>query len=126
MALAVMSLMGLVLFVFEAPILRAFTDDAAVLRAGAIVIHAAALQQPLLAMSFVFSGALRGAGDTRATMLISLSSIWGLRLAAAYVLGVWLGLGLLGAWLAIGLDFAVRSTLFWLRFRGGQWATLRV
>jgi putative MATE family efflux protein len=126
LALAVMTVMGVLLFVFEAHILRVFADDAAVLAAGAIVIRTSAVQQPLLAASFVFSGALRGAGDTRATMLITLTSIWGLRLVAAYVLGIVLGLGLFGAWLAVGLDFAVRSTLFYLRFRGGKWTTLRV
>ena len=74
----------------------------------------------------MFAGALRGAGDTRATMLITVASIWGLRLAAAYGLGIGLGLGLQGAWLAVGLDFALRATLFWARFRGGQWTAVKV
>jgi len=126
LALALMTLMGALLFIFEEPILRLFTTDAAVLAAGAIVIHSSALQQPLLATAFVFSGALRGAGDTRAAMLISLTSIWGLRLAAAYLLGVVFGLGLFGAWLGIAVDFSFRALMFWLRFRSGKWATLRV
>jgi putative MATE family efflux protein len=126
MAFVVMFIMGVVLFVFEAPILRIFTDDPAVLAAGAIVIQMSAVQQPVLAASFVFSGALRGAGDTRATMLITVTSIWGLRLLLAYVFGILLGWGLFGAWLAIWCDFAFRSTMFYLRFRGGKWQTLRV
>jgi len=126
MAFAVMFVMGAVLFIFEAPILRVFTGDSAVLEAGAIVIRMSALQQPVLAASFVFAGALRGAGDTRATMLITITSIWGLRLALAYVFGIVLGWGLFGAWLAIWCDFAFRSTMFYLRFRGGAWQTLRV
>ncbi len=126
MAFAVMFAMGAVLFTFEAPILRVFTSDSAVLEAGAIVIRMSALQQPVLAASFVFSGALRGAGDTRTTMLITITSIWGLRLALAYVFGVVLGWGLFGAWLAIWCDFVFRSTMFYLRFRGGKWQTLRV
>lgn len=126
LALAVMSSLGAVLFTFQAPILRFFTDDPAVLAAGAIVIHTAAVQQPLLAAAFVFSGALRGAGDTRTTLLITVGSIWGLRLVAAYVLGVGLGLGLFGAWLAMGVDFGARALLLYLRFRGGKWATLKI
>jgi Na+-driven multidrug efflux pump len=115
-----------VLFSFQEPILRIFTNDAAVLAAGATVMHMSAAQQPVLAASFVFGGALRGAGDTRTTLLITVTSIWGLRLLAAYVLGVVFGLGLLGAWLGIWLDFAFRSTMFYLRFRSGKWETLRV
>jgi putative MATE family efflux protein len=126
LALAVMTSMAVVLFVFADPILRLFTDDAAVIAAGHIVIRTSAVIQPMMAASFVFSGALRGAGDTRATMVITVATIWGLRLLMAYVLGVMLGLGLFGAWLAVGIDFAVRSLLFWLRFRTGRWARLRV
>ncbi len=126
LALIVMGGMGLFLFLFNAPILRLFTTDAEVVREGIIVVSTSALMQPLLAASFVFSGGLRGAGDTRTTMLITVASIWGLRLVAAYVLGVMLGLGLLGAWLGIGIDFGFRSLMFWLRFRGGKWAALRI
>ncbi len=126
MALAVMSAMGAFLFLFERPILGFFTTDPAVLAAGAIVIRTAALEQPLLAASFVFSGALRGAGDTRTTMLITVASIWGLRLVAAYGLGLALGLGIFGAWLAVGIDFGFRAFMFWRRFESGRWLTLKV
>ena len=126
LALIVMSGMGLFLLLFDAPILRLFTDDAAVIREGVVVIRTCALIQPVMAASFVFSGGLRGAGDTRTTMLITVGSIWALRLVAAYVLGNLLGLGLLGAWLGVGVDFSFRALLFWLRFRGGKWAALRV
>jgi putative MATE family efflux protein len=125
-ATVVMSGLGLFLFLFDAPILRLFTDDAAVVQQGTIVIRTAALLQPVMAASFVFSGALRGAGDTRATMFITVGSVWALRLVAAYLLGVVLGLGLLGAWLGIAVDFSFRALLFWLRFHTGKWTALRV
>lgn len=125
-AFTIMTLMGWVLFWFSEPILRLFTTDPEVIRLGMIVVQADGLLQPIIAASFVFSGALRGAGDTRTTMLISLSSIWGLRLIAAYILAITLNLGLLGVWLAIGLDFASRALWFWWRFRGGGWAKVKV
>jgi Na+-driven multidrug efflux pump len=59
-------------------------------------------------------------------MFITVASIWGLRLVAAYALGIALGLGLQGAWLAVGLDFAFRALSFWLRFRSGRWTSVRV
>jgi Na+-driven multidrug efflux pump len=42
------------------------------------------------------------------------------------VLGVTLDLGLQGVWVAMGLDFAVRSVLFWGRFQSGRWERVRV
>jgi len=59
-------------------------------------------------------------------MLITVSSIWALRLIAAYGLGVALGLGLFGAWLAVGLDFGFRAFMFWRRFESGRWMMLKV
>ncbi len=125
-SLLLMSLMGAFLFVFARPLIGVFSDDPNVLAAGTIIIRTAALAQPIMATSFSFGGALRGAGDTRTTMLITASSIWGLRLGASYVLAIVLGLGVSGVWLGIALDFAVRSFLFWRRFESGRWATLRV
>jgi len=126
LAFAVMTSMGWLLFFFSEAILSQFTTDPEVLRLGRIVVQADGLLQPIIAASFVFSGALRGAGDTRATMLITLGSIWGLRLIVAYGLAITLGLGLLGVWLAIGVDFASRAVWFWFRFHSGQWAKIKV
>lgn len=126
LATAVMTLMGALIFLFDAAILRLFTDDTGVIAAGIPILRISAVAQPLLATAFVFSGALRGAGDTRATMVITLASIWGLRIVLAYLLGVVFGLGLIGAWLAFSTDFGGRALFFWLRFRTGKWQTLRV
>jgi Na+-driven multidrug efflux pump len=71
-------------------------------------------------------GGLRGAGDTRATLAITLLSVWGVRVVVTYVLGETLGLALIGAWIAIGVDFALRAALFWWRFRSGKWQSIRV
>src|SRR5690606_39748852 len=79
LALAVMTSMALVLLLFNEPILRLFTDDVEVIRQGSIVLRTSAFIQPIMAASFVFSGALRGAGDTRATMVVTGVSVVGLR-----------------------------------------------
>ncbi len=125
-ALILMSTAGVLLFFLGEGIVRLFSDDPEVVRQGAMAVRLAALMQPLLAGSFVFSGALRGAGDTRVTMLITLASVWGLRIVVTYILGIALGLGLMGAWLAIGVDFGFRTIMFWQRFRSGKWKTIRV
>ncbi len=125
-ALLVMTAMGVALFIFAEPIVRIFTADSEVIREGVWAIRIAACIQPLMSQSFVFGGALRGAGDTRATMVITMSTVWGLRIVVTYLLGHLLGLGLIGAWLAIGVDFAFRWALFSRRFRTGKWASLRV
>jgi Na+-driven multidrug efflux pump len=81
--------------------------------------------QPLLALNFIMSGALRGAGDTRWPLYTKIVSTWGVRLPLVTLL-VWLGFGLTGAWVAMGSDFLIQGLLAWWRFRKGAWKSLRV
>ena len=125
-ALLVMVTMGIVIFVFDSALIRLIIEDPAVIAYGVPVLRIAAVIQPLMAASFVFSGALRGAGDTRTTLVITVLSTWGLRVVVTYLLGQVLGLLLIGVWLAISADFGVRAFLFWRRFRSGKWQSIRV
>jgi Na+-driven multidrug efflux pump len=118
--------MGVAIFALDGALIRLFIDDSAVMAYGVPILQIAALIQPAMAASFVFSGALRGAGDTRATLTITVFSVWGLRVVATYLLGQMLGLTLIGAWLAIGIDFFFRAAMFWWRFRSGKWQGIRV
>ncbi|HUU83123.1 MAG TPA: MATE family efflux transporter [Phycisphaerae bacterium] len=77
--------------------------------------------QPLLAICIVFTGALRGAGDTRFPLLINFVGVTLLRLPLAWWLGVVLGWGLYGAWLAMCADFTLRAALAAARFARGRW-----
>lgn len=122
----VMTAIGALLILFAEPIVRIFTTDLEVIHAGVLAIRLAGCVQPIMSQSFIFGGALRGAGDTRATMLITLLSVWGLRIVVTYFVGRVLGLGIIGAWLAIGVDFSLRTYLFSRRWRSGKWAALHV
>lgn len=124
--LIVMSLMGLVMFVFDQALIRIFIDDPDVIAVGVPLVRIAALIQPLMAASFVYAGGLRGAGDTRMTLAITALSVWGVRVVATYLFSTWLGMGLLGAWVAITADWGFRALLFWWRFRSGKWQNIRV
>lgn len=126
LALGVMLVMGAALYFLAEPLLRIFTSDPGVIAASISAIHIAAFAQPAMAASFVFSGALRGAGDTRATLIVTAASIWTVRLGVAYLGARVLGWGLAGAWLGILADFSVRATFFWLRFRSGKWQKIIV
>jgi len=125
-ALIIMAAMGVVMFIFDHALIQIFIDDPAVIAQGVPAVRMAALIQPLMAASFVFAGGLRGAGDTRMTLIITVVSVWGMRMVITYLLGPVLGMGLLGAWIAIAVDFGSRAFLFWRRFRSGRWQTIRV
>lgn len=119
-----MTLLGVVMAAAPEALLRLMTPEDAVVAAGALPLRLAGLAQPLLAISFVLNGALRGAGDTRWPMLVRLISTWLVRLPMALLLvSFW---GLAGVWLALGADFGVQSVLSLWRFRAGRWKLIEV
>jgi MATE family multidrug resistance protein len=125
-ALMVMTVMAAIIFLFESALIRMFIDDPLVMAQGIPILRIAALIQPAMAASFVFSGALRGAGDTRVTLAITIFSVWVLRVIITYLLSQAFGLALLGAWIAIAVDFSFRGLMFWRRFHSGKWQSIRV
>ena len=76
--------------------------------------------------SFTLPNALRAAGDAKFTMVTSMVSMWVFRIGMSYVLGAWLGMGLLGVWTGMQIDWAVRSLAFVVRFVGRKWEKARV
>jgi Na+-driven multidrug efflux pump len=91
------------------------------------VLRLVAFAMPMLAATIVFTGALRGAGDTRVPVLFTWVGFFAVRIPLAYLLtGPLVGLGLLGAWLAMFADLLVRGPFFVARFLGGRWQRMRV
>ena len=126
MGAALMAAMGVMFVLFPGQIMGFFTNDAEVIALGTMPLRVMGLAQPFLAAAMVFSGGLRGAGDTRFPMLITAGAIWLIRLPLAYVLGVTLGWGLVGAWTAMSLDMVMRGTFNFVRFRSGRWKSIAV
>jgi MATE family multidrug resistance protein len=77
------------------------------------------------AVMVVFSGALRGAGDTFWTMCISVGLHWLLLPVLLISLKI-LHLPPQSAWLALVIFFLSFSGVFYLRYRSGKWKTLAV
>lgn len=121
-----MVVMGIAFLIWREPLIRLFTNDPTVWQPAGMCLTFIAFGQPLLAVSVVLASALRGAGDTRATLAVTFAGIWLMRVGLGYVLGIIWGLGLFGMWIAWFGDFAVRAGLVTLRFRTGKWKTLRV
>jgi putative MATE family efflux protein len=82
--------------------------------------------QPFFAAAFVFGGALRGAGDTFAVMIINLTSIIFIRFAGVMIVGFYLRMGLGAIWVVLCTDLLCRGVMMYLRFLHGGWRTVQV
>ena len=81
-----------------------------------------AVVQPPMAVEFAIGGGLRGAGDTRFPLIVTFCG----NILARFGLGVLvvtLDLGVIWLYSVIIVDYAVKSMLLVLRFRGDAWIT---
>ena len=120
-----MSMVGLLFFVFANQLMGLFTTDPRVIAYGAPALRLVAWAQPLQAFALVLAGGLRGAGDTRWTMLITAGAIWLVRVPVSYLCGVVFGLGLTGVWIGNSIDSGIRGLAVAWRYSSGRWKTIR-
>ncbi len=116
-AIAWMGGLGLIYLAFAPWLLRIFSDDPAMIEAGASAIRVVALTQPFWAATFVFGGALRGTGNTRAPLVISSTAMW-LVAGMAFLLVHVVHASLTMVWLAFLLMAPIEVFFLWWAWRG--------
>lgn len=74
--------------------------------------------------SFMVSNFLKSAGDATFTMIVSAASMWIGRVLGAFILGKFLGMGVLGVWIAHTIiDWSIRSITYFIRYRKEKWTS---
>ena len=76
--------------------------------------------------AFTLPQALRAAGDTRFTMVVSTVSMWTMRVGLGILLGRYWGFGVLGIWMSMFTDWTLRAAFFLPRFHGHKWETMGI
>lgn len=76
--------------------------------------------------NLVFSGALKGAGDTRFVMLYNVSAAWGIWILGELVILFVLKGGLIMAWLWLTFYVCILAGGFYWRFKSGRWKTIEL
>jgi MATE family multidrug resistance protein len=84
------------------------------------------LTMPIEAMTFAFMHGLLGAGDAKRVMMVSIGTQWLIFLPLAYLVGPFLGFGLLGVWLLQGGSRALQAFLYTRMWRGRKWQHIEV
>ena len=103
-----------------------YNNKKEVVETGSVIMRFIAFTQPFQCVQFIQAGALRGAGDTRSTMLVTLVTVLILRTSIALILINVFGFGLYGAWIALAADQLVRSLLIGLRYRSNKWMRFKL
>ena len=59
-------------------------------------------------------------------MVVSIASTVFVRLLLSYLLGIWMGMGVIGIAVAMVCDWIVRAAAFTIRYEQGKWRTMQV
>ena len=110
-----------VLFLGAEMLIGLFTPSEEVVQLGANALRIMAVAESFSSMAMVYTGALRGAGDTKQPFFVCLVSMWGIRIPLSFVLVHIMHLGLSGAWIAMAVDQMFRGILMLRRFKKNGW-----
>jgi MATE family, multidrug efflux pump len=126
----VMTVIGLVLFLFPTMLIRAFTTDPRVVDIGAGLLAIAAAFQLFDGTQAVATGVLRGIGETRVPMIVNVIGHWVFGLPVGYALCFRFAWGVAGLWVGLSIGLVLTAVVlvavWWRRTQVMQNAEFRM
>lgn len=77
-------------------------------------------------LGFALPNTLRAAKDVKYAMIVSISSMWIVRIGLGIFFAKYLAFGVFGVWIGMICDWYVRALFFTRRYRGEKWELVRV
>ena len=119
LAATLMTVMGILMYIFAPQMMMVLTEDPEVITLGARVLRIEAFAETLYAVSIIGYGSCLGAGDTKVPMILNFVSMWVFRIGLAAILCP--SMGLKGYWIAMCIELNIRGILFAFRISGRRW-----
>ena len=119
LGIAVMTMMGALMWVFAPELMALMSPIEAIVTQGAQALRIEAWAEPMFAASIVCNGIFIGAADTLKPAIMSLTSMWAVRLTLAATLAP--RYGLRGVWTAMAIELTFRGLMFLGRLLHGGW-----
>jgi putative MATE family efflux protein len=118
--------LGLIFMPISGWLASLYTNVPEVINISSTLIRSNSVALLAWGLSFILSSGLKGAGDTRFTMLTAFIGMWIFRIFTGYILGIVLGTGVLGIWIAMYIDWIVRGIMYCIRLKGDKWLKYRL
>jgi multidrug resistance protein, MATE family len=118
---------GMVFILARRELMGVFTADPQVLRIGGVYMIFAALYETSDSLYIIYSGALRGAGDTLVPTVVMASLCWSINVAGGYSVARWMPrAGFAGPWIVACVYGWILGLYMLLRFTGGRWRAIHL
>ena len=101
------------LFLFAPQMIGMLSPDSEIRALGTALLRIIAFEETFYAAAVVSNGVFRGRGDTLVPSIMTLISMWGVRIP----LSAWCAMhyGLKGSWAAVGFELVFRGVIFLVR-----------
>ncbi len=124
---AVLTITGVIVFLFARQISAIFIPgESETIRASALFIRIMALTFGFIGIQMALNGAFRGSGNTMISMVLSIISLWVLRVPLAYVLSYHTALAEIGLWAAFPVANIIAAVIAMTWFGRGTWKQKKV
>lgn len=109
LTLLMMTVTGLLLFLFSRSIMSFFTPDITVIDKGEEILKLIAFTEPLFGLMIASEGVYYGLGETKYTFIIETIGAWGIRILFTSIAIKVFNMSLFGVWICMALDNAFRA-----------------
>ncbi len=120
-----MGSVGVILILFPEFLVGFFTKDAATVAVASYYLILVGLAQIPLAIMFVYSGALRGAGATKTTLKVNVFSLWVFRVIPSYI-AYKTGYGIISIFIIMNIETLLKGIIYWYIYKKREWLETKV
>lgn len=110
---------SILIILLRGPLMHIFTNDPEVIRLGGDYLFIVSAGYLFFSAMFISAGAIRGAGATFFSMLVTLFSLWLVRIPISWFLSRKIGVN--GIWWGIPIAWIVGFLGGWLYYLSGRW-----
>ncbi|MEA2073658.1 MAG: MATE family efflux transporter, partial [Campylobacterota bacterium] len=120
-----MGSVGVVLITLPEYLAGFFTKDTLTIAVASKYLILVGLAQIPLAIMFVYSSALRGAGATKTTLKINVLSLWFLRVVPSYI-AYSMGYGIIAIFIIMNIETLLKGIIYWYIYQKRVWLYTKI
>jgi putative MATE family efflux protein len=120
-----MGSVGVFMILFPEYLVSFFTKDQQTIVVASQYLILVGLAQIPLALMFVYSSALRGAGATKTTMYINVGSLWFFRVIPSYI-AYKMGFGVVAIFIIMNVETLIKGVIYWYIYSRKTWLHTKI
>ena len=119
-------LSAFVLALLSSFIIKIFTDDPAIQHTVLTLVWLSVLLEPARMVNEIIIGALNTAGDVKYPTMVGIIATYVFTVPMSYLVGIYLGYGLIGVWGVFILDEWIRAGILYKRWNNESWRDIQI